>query len=1250
MPLRRDALRFVDSSLDVKKGIVGKIKLKIPVSRLRSEPWSIEMEQVYVVVTPQRHEDYDELQDDAVLQEIKLSALDGIESEWRALHDVEHTASYYPSYSAWMSFGTSFIGTIIENLQVQIRDVHIRYEDNISIPMHPVACGFSLESLTAQSCDENWVPKFVFREQRDVMAFKLVELDNMSIYLNKDAEMFGDLPTEELLAKMSLHNSAGISEKNEYILNPVTASATIKRNCSEKPLTARKTPRVVCDLQLGNVQLDITDKQYQCAVTSARTLHQLHKNRAYWRWRPHDPVQGNTRAWWQYAITCHMEAIHDRHFSASWDSVLQKARDNVKYIQAFKKYLENPVVFDTDLREHKDAMDVSRSYSELKTLRDQAVLLLERELYPLSSSAAAAAIRTISETTQEGADEDIGDKDTVAQSTLQRWFPLWGGWYAANEDPQQHQQQPQEPPNANLNESSLEDEIMGALADEAANLVPFKDVIFMQTSFSLSKGITRLFSNTGATTKKRLLFEFEFTETKVEVETRPRAKSSKLNVSLGGIYVRDKITVDTVFPLLISPQNVQGAPLFPKKSGAGTSGSSGASGFTSSFAKTFQSYLSTSQPTASSEPLFYLLYEKRPFGSGASKIDYRLHLKSQPLNVVYNPAVVQCVGNFFKIPDELNRTAQLSQKIRNAAFTRIEEAKQKTKEELKKNLNSLFQESVSPQKAWDISLDLSAPQIIIPEHFVDKEALIMVLDFGKFHMESEASSLLKEKLAVAEKATAIATSAYYPGRVFLPGITAGEAADDEDDSDDEEFVTPDSSPTSPIIGKSDFGQKDLSSSCCASDLETAINKKIYQKFSVSLSDMQVIVGRVKDNWKHAHVKGTSTLHVLDKFSIALKCERRIVPSQDPNLPNVVISGTLPKLNVHVNEDKINILDRITQLIISDLDSDQTNTDMANKLIQTELGSCSHNILDDSFFEEDIGGGEDFFHQEWNDKKKSVDESSKLLLLYFCISDMSVELQSMGKSIVELQVTGVKSSLTKRPYDTNVTMSVHSLLLVDAMQTLGPNFELLVASHRSVMVDSISGSLRGSDPVSPISPSSPDPFSSNKLSTPIDIATALSSLQRQKVHSIQVCIFLIVVFLNVSFLQSPHMDRRSTASLVPLAVDIVDPDALISIDIMIISPKCPSMPKDGKERMQIVSIQFNSLDVIANQETIIELLSFGRRVMPDASAQNRRKSRRLATKEQSCQTEEAICRYPSLSSLDSLQPLSLQSIQESVGQK
>ncbi|CAL4176904.1 unnamed protein product [Meganyctiphanes norvegica] len=52
VPLRKDALRHLDMPLEVRTGFVGKVKLQIPVSRLRSEPWVIIFEQLYLVAGP----------------------------------------------------------------------------------------------------------------------------------------------------------------------------------------------------------------------------------------------------------------------------------------------------------------------------------------------------------------------------------------------------------------------------------------------------------------------------------------------------------------------------------------------------------------------------------------------------------------------------------------------------------------------------------------------------------------------------------------------------------------------------------------------------------------------------------------------------------------------------------------------------------------------------------------------------------------------------------------------------------------------------------------------------------------------------------------------------------------------------------------------------------------------------------------------------------------------------------------------
>lgn len=55
--------------------------------------------------------------------------------------------------------------------------------------------------------------------------------------------------------------------------------------------------------------------------------------------------------------------------------------------------------------------------------------------------------------------------------------------------------------------------------------------------------------------------------------------------------------------------------------------------------------------------------------------------------------------------------------------------------------------------------------------------------------------------------------------------------------------------------------------------------------------------------------------------------------------------------------------------------------------------------------------------------------------------------SVGHSVAELQVTGVKTTFSKHPHSMSLTLCVHSLLLVDALQTFGPDFELLLASHK-----------------------------------------------------------------------------------------------------------------------------------------------------------------------------------------------------------
>lgn len=48
-----------------------------------------------------------------------MHALEALEAQWRANTEAQEQSYYASSYSSWMSFGTSIITNIVENLQVR---------------------------------------------------------------------------------------------------------------------------------------------------------------------------------------------------------------------------------------------------------------------------------------------------------------------------------------------------------------------------------------------------------------------------------------------------------------------------------------------------------------------------------------------------------------------------------------------------------------------------------------------------------------------------------------------------------------------------------------------------------------------------------------------------------------------------------------------------------------------------------------------------------------------------------------------------------------------------------------------------------------------------------------------------------------------------------------------------------------------------------------------------------------------------
>lgn len=298
--------------------------------------------------------------------------------------------------------------------------------------------------------------------------------------------------------------------------------------------------------------------------------------------------------------------------------------------------------------------------------------------------------------------------------------------------------------------------------------------------------------------------ELQFERVHLSYESRPRSGSHKFSISLGALFLHDHLTENSSFPILIQPQTL------------GTLGSS--------------TRLRSSEKlgTQLSQSLFELVYEKRPLHVG---VDHLLHVNSRSLDVVYNPIAIRWLLDFVYEPHRIDGSNN----------HRLQAMKRRTRRQLMKNWEQILEGDSNVRSSWDLQLNISAPQILLVDNFVDSNAIVLVVDFGRLHLINNIES----------------NAAVISARNLMSPTSEIEPTDDEDD-EDERFETPCSTPPGSEENSSVPDLQQLLS-------ESALHKKLYDRYTVDLSDLQVLVGKVKDNWKHARTRGMSSLHVLERF-------------------------------------------------------------------------------------------------------------------------------------------------------------------------------------------------------------------------------------------------------------------------------------------------------------------------------------------------------------------------------------------------
>ncbi|XP_064381693.1 intermembrane lipid transfer protein VPS13D isoform X1 [Dromaius novaehollandiae] len=1093
LPLKKDALKELELPFEVKAGFIGKITLQIPFYRPHVDPWVISVSKLHLIGAPEKKEDFDEETEKLQERERKKALLLALEEKWKKERQQK-------GESYWYSVTASVVTRIVENIELKIQDVHLRFEDGVTNPLQPFAFGMCIKNVSMQNAVFEPVEKLMRKKQLDVADF--------SVYWDTDCTLLGDLPPGQLQEAM---DKSMESRDHNYIMEPVCTSALLKRNCSKEPLRSRNTPRLECDIQFETIPLKLSQMQYQQIMGFLKELARKERQLKFRKWRPKVTVTENCREWWIFALNANLSEIREQRRRSTWEFALHRAQDAVSYTDMYYSKLKGEPLSTTEEAEMLRIED-EQTYEELKILyeivHDKFHELAESVKEPLPDSPGVCPTA-----------ESAPGSSTGMLQYLQSWFPGWGGWYGYSQ--QTYQGEPFEgllpDPQEQWNPEDLlgADEFFDPAADASSmNTFTKRDHVFAKLNLQLQGGSVTLLHKEKKVvhTGESAFMQLEFSGVKILAESLPRRNSSLLKVQLGGLFLRDLATEGTIFPVLVFPN--------PQKE----------VGCVSSFGLQNLSSEVTNQNTVidPDAPVFEMLYERNPVHSNFER---RLEVNTRPLNIIYNPQAIKKVADFFYKgrvhTSGFGYQSELEARVAEAARRQYNKLKMQTKAEIRQTIDRLLVgDFIENSKSWTVCLDISAPQVIFPDDFKFVDPVLVVVDLGRI--------LLTNSQEEAKR-------------------NADTFSSEVNELSDEEYKTPLATPptTPPPESSTNSGTK-LSELTGAEISEEQLqahlmSKKMYERYTLSFMDLQIMVGRVKDNWKHVQDSDVGPTHVVEKFNVHLQLERRLIYTSDPKYPGAVLSGSLPDLKIHINEDKISALKNCcTQLSTSETKSSDV-VHLGKDKIFTEvdqLGSLHDSVMNLT---------QSVVMLEQHTREVLVE--SQLLLAEFKVNCMQLGVESNGRYISVLKVFGTNAHFVKRPYDAQVSLTVHGLLLVDTMQMYGTDFDLLMASHKNLSFDVPTGSLRDSRAQSPVyGPYDAHPFDVSSLTERCTAASNISSGNNGK-----------------------------------------DQESLIKLECQFVSAECPSMNLDSS--LQVISVQVNNLDIILNPETIVELIGFLQKSFP-----------------------------------------------------
>ncbi|OJD24059.1 hypothetical protein ACJ73_04583 [Blastomyces percursus] len=612
LELRREALDQLRLPLNVVEGHLGELTLSIPWSNLRGRPVRVHIQNVFLLAAPKEDATYDPEEEKRRQHAIKMEKLESAE----ILKEQQNTDGMSQEERLKnQSFTQSLTTAIIDNLQVEIKNVHFRYEDSIAAPGHPFAVGITVKELSAVSTDADWKPTFV--QSTSDTSHKLAILEALAVYWNTDVELFGSgtgengegmgLSRGELISRLK----AAINEENQqFMLKPVSGRAGLEIDKTGRTDRPRIKARLLFD-ELGFV---LDEDQYRDVLMLVDLFHYFIRHQEYKQHQPKVRPKENPRAWLQFAANSVLSKIRERNRRWTWDYIKERRDDRVAYINLFKKKKREETLSPEEAAE-LSRLEEKLSYEDLRFWRSLGRNQLRKE--------------------------NVGVKKLARNQTWSEW--IWGA-KKEEESATMTEEQKQE-----LYDAIDWDE-KKAIAESVE--LP-KDSVKFQVDSSLRTGSFTLKRDPQGKANEVLKLVFD----KFRAKAKQRPDSFVIDIDLGGLRLYDGTTEGTLFPQIIRVKD----RVTELKDEASEKIES-------------QDLESQEGDTLDlDDSLFHLQLEQNPLDGSA---DSAIKMKLKSIEVIYNPAVLAEIVRFFRPPE---RHMESIGALLETAGATVEEIRQQTR-------------------------------------------------------------------------------------------------------------------------------------------------------------------------------------------------------------------------------------------------------------------------------------------------------------------------------------------------------------------------------------------------------------------------------------------------------------------------------------------------------------------------------------------------------------------------------------------